>query len=311
MNLRNKTVLITGGTGSLGRAIVERLLSNQVGKVIVFSRGEFAQVGMRRALVDKRVRYFIGDVREYKRLYRALKDVDIIIHTAALKHIDVCEYNPAEAVKTNVLGSLSLIDAAIDRGVKKVLAISSDKAINPTNLYGATKLCSDKLMIDANNYSGRGGPKFSVIRFGNFAGSDGSVIPYFTKLKDEGMPKLPIMDFRMTRWFITMDQAVDFTLEALGLMGTMKTGKIFAPKMGKLKIVDLARAIHPDAQLVEVGRRPGEKLHEELVSEPDCLRMQELPNFWVVGAEIRKRNPKSIVCSSSEGPWNEPNYLLK
>ena len=236
--MRNKTILITGGTGSLGQHLVKRILKKRPRKVIVYSRNEFFQVEMSREYPDeKRLRFFIGDIREISRLEMALRGVDIVIHCAALKHVDVAEYNPFEAVKTNVVGTQNVIEAAIRQGVEKVLSISSDKAVDPANLYGATKLCADKLIESAGSYAGRNGTKFATIRFGNFWGSRGSVVPYFEKLKRDNAKYLPITSYEMTRFFIQPDDAVSRILEAVKLM---KGGEIFCPKMKSVKIKDVA-----------------------------------------------------------------------
>ena len=278
--MRNKTILITGGTGSLGQILVKEALRKKAKKIIVYSRHEFEQVEMRRNLEDSKkvVRYFIGDVRDTKRLWRAFANVEIVIHVAALKHVDVAEYNPFEAIQTNIYGAENLINAAIDRGVEKVLAISSDKAVNPANLYGATKLCADKLFVAANAYSGKRGTKFSVIRYGNFANSRGSVLPYFRALVRQGIKDIPITDFAMTRFHITLERAVSLAFSALK---TMKGGEIFAPKMPSFLITEAARAAYQDAELIKIGRRPGEKIHEDLIVETDSDRTYEYKDWFI------------------------------
>lgn len=278
--MKGKTILITGGTGSFGQQFVEKALLKDPKKLIVFSRDEHKQVEMRRKLDDpkKKVRYFIGDIRDKDRLYRAFVGVDIVIHAAALKHLPVCEYNPFEAIQTNVQGAQNIIEAAIDRDIEKVLAISSDKAANPISLYGATKLCSDKLFIAANAYSGRGGTKFSIIRYGNFADSRGSVIPLFRELASKGIKEFPITDSRMTRFHIKIDRAVSLAIEALK---KMRGGEIFSPKMPSFVISDVVKAISSDAELVSVGRREAEKLHEDMIVKDDADRTYEYRDYYI------------------------------
>ena len=251
--INSSTILITGGTGSLGQALVKKLLAEYIPqKIIVLSRNEHKQVEMERSIEDpkKKVRYFIGDIRDKDRLYRAFRGVDIVIHAAALKHVDKCLYNPSETIKTNICGAGNIIDAAIDCNVKKVLAISTDKAENPQTLYGAAKLCSDFWFIASNVYSGDHKTKFSVIRFGNFWNSSGSVVQYFRELKEEGAKKLPVTHPDMTRFFITLEDAADFVIEKVK---TMKGGEIFTPEMKAMKIVDLAKQIYPEAEIVFIG----------------------------------------------------------
>ncbi len=268
--LNDKVILLTGGTGSFGNKFTELVLARyQPRKLIIFSRDELKQFEMRQRFPEDRypaLRYFIGDVRDRERLYRAFDGVDVVIHAAALKQVPACEYNPIEAVKTNVMGAANVIDAAIDRGVKKVIALSTDKAANPINLYGATKLCSDKLFTAGNNYSGNRDTRFSVVRYGNVMGSRGSVIPFFQKMRATGV--LPITDPRMTRFWISLGAAVDFVLENLQ---RMQGGEIFVPKIPSMKITDLARAIAPECDWEIVGIRPGEKLHEVMVPEDDAM----------------------------------------
>jgi len=280
VDLRNKTILITGGTGSFGQRFVERALDRNPKKIIVFSRDEHKQVEMSRRIQDpeKRVRFFIGDVRDKARLYRAFVGVDIVVHAAALKHVPVCEYNPFEAIQTNIQGAQNIIEAAIDREVEKILGISSDKACNPINLYGATKLCSDKLFVAANAYAGGMGTAFSLIRYGNFAESRGSVIPYFRELAKRGIREFPITDSRMTRFYITIDKAVDLAFEALK---TMKGGEIFSPRMPSFSIIAAAKAVDPDAELVKTGKREAEKIHEDLIVNDDAHRTYEYKHYYI------------------------------
>jgi UDP-N-acetylglucosamine 4,6-dehydratase len=264
-----KSVLVTGGTGSFGKKfIAEALKSHSPERVIVFSRDELKQFEMSRApaFQDKRIRYFIGDVRDRERLMRAFDGVDVVVHAAALKQVPACEYNPFEAIKTNVLGAQYIIDAAIERGVHKVIALSTDKACNPVNLYGATKLCSDKLFVAGNAYAGDKDTSFSVVRYGNVVGSRGSVIPLFMKLKSTG--KLPITHTDMTRFWITLEQGVQFVMDSLD---RMHGGELFVPKIPSMKMTDLARAIGPDCEIDVIGIRPGEKLHEVMISEDDAF----------------------------------------
>jgi UDP-N-acetylglucosamine 4,6-dehydratase len=262
----NSNILITGGTGSLGKSILPKLLQhNNPNKVIIFSRDEMKQWEMQKQYGDdNRIRFFIGDVRDRERLHRALRDVDFVIHAAATKIVPTAEYNPFECVKTNVLGAMNLIDMCIERNVKKVVALSTDKASSPVNLYGATKLTSDKLFVASNSYSGTHGTKFSVVRYGNVMGSRGSVIPYFSELKSEKF--LPITDLRMTRFMITLEQGVDLILHAFE---DMEGGEIYVKKIPSMKITDIAKAVNPDAEFKVIGIRPGEKLHEEMISFED------------------------------------------
>jgi UDP-N-acetylglucosamine 4,6-dehydratase len=271
----NSTVLVTGGTGSFGKALVRRLLASPTPpkKLIIFSRDELKQYEMQQEMQDRRLRFFLGDIRDKDRLYRAFDGVDIVIHAAALKQVPAAEYNPFEFVKTNVLGAANIIDAAIDRGIKKVIALSTDKAANPINLYGATKLCSDKLFVSANAYAGDRATKFGIVRYGNVLGSRGSVIPLFLEMRKTGV--LRITDERMTRFWLTLEQGVDFVLNSLE---QVQGGEIFVPKIPSMKLVDLARAIGPDCKFEICGLRPGEKLHETLVprdESPWCLEFED------------------------------------
>lgn len=278
--LDGSSVLITGGTGSLGKALVHHLLTQEkVRRIAIFSRDELKQHHMRNEFNnDSRLRWFLGDIRDIERLKRALHNVDFVFHAAALKQVDTGEYNPMEFIKTNVLGSQNVIDACIETGVKRVVALSTDKASSPINLYGATKLTADKLFIAANNYSYSYGTTFSVVRYGNVMGSRGSVIPFFKQLADEGAP-LPITDLRMTRFWISIEQAVNFVVDSLKMM---RGGELYVPRIPSMKIIDLAKAVAPDAKLEEVGMRPGEKLHEEMISADDSRRTIILDNRFVV-----------------------------
>lgn len=276
-----KSILITGGTGSFGQQLVQSLLARHVpDRLIVFSRDELKQSEMARRFSPgehRCLRYFIGDVRDRERLYRALDGVDIVVHAAALKQVPSCEYNPLEAIKTNVLGAANLIDAAIDRGVGHVIGLSTDKAANPINLYGATKLCSDKLLCGANHYSGDHATRFAVVRYGNVVGSRGSVVPLFMKMRSRGV--LPITDPKMTRFWITLDQGVEFVLDSLR---RMRGGEVFVPKIPSMRVVDLARAIAPNCRHEIVGIRPGEKLHETMIPEDDARRAIEHDTFYAI-----------------------------
>jgi len=280
--LNNKTILITGGTGSFGKQFTKRILAEyKPTKIIIYSRDEYKQYMMRRqfAEYDSQLRYFIGDVRDKDRLKRALNGVDIIIHAAAMKHVPIAEYNPLEAIKTNIHGAENVIDAALDCGVEKVVALSTDKAVNPINLYGATKLVSDKLFVSANAYSGKSGTVFSVVRYGNVAGSRGSVIPFFKQLIDSGNRVIPITDFRMTRFLITLNQGVDLVFRALK---EAKGGEIYVAKIPSVKITDLAKAMHKEVELKEIGIREGEKLHEVMITEEDSRLTHDYGDHYII-----------------------------
>ena len=266
----SKSVLITGGSGSLGKSMVRYLLEETtVRRIAIYSRDELKQFHMKAEFKDNsRLRWFIGDIRDKGRLIRAMHGVDYVVHAAALKQVDTGEYNPMEFIKTNVLGSQNVIEASIDAGVSKVVALSTDKASSPINLYGATKLTADKLFVAANNYSQSYGTKFAVVRYGNVMGSRGSVIPFFQNLAKEGKP-LPITDKRMTRFWISLEDAVKFVLDSFEIM---QGGELYVPRIPSMKILDLANAISPDSEVVEIGIRPGEKLHEEMISIEDSRR---------------------------------------
>jgi UDP-N-acetylglucosamine 4,6-dehydratase len=278
--LDGASVLITGGTGSLGKSLIDYFLKEtKVRRIAVFSRDELKQQHLRNHFQDDlRLRWFLGDVRDLERLKRAFHNVDYVIHAAALKQVDTGEYNPMEFIKTNVLGSQNVIDAAIETGVKRVVALSTDKASSPINLYGATKLTADKLFVAANNYSHAYGTSFSVVRYGNVMGSRGSVIPFFQDLAIQGKP-LPITDLRMTRFWISIEFAVKFVIDSLEMM---TGGELYVPKIPSMKIIDLAHAVAPDGKLEEIGMRPGEKLHEEMISADDSRRTVILKNRYVV-----------------------------
>jgi len=280
--LNGKTILITGGTGSFGNHFTDYVLQHyKPKKIIIYSRDEFKQFQMRNRLMehDAVMRYFIGDVRDEARLHRAFEGVDYVIHAAALKQVPACEYNPNEAIKTNIHGAMNVIEAALDTSVKRVVALSTDKAVNPVNLYGGTKLVSDKLFIAANSYSGYKDTRFSIVRYGNVAGSRGSVIPFFRSLVESGERELPITDFEMTRFWITLEQGVQLVIKALG---ESKGGETFIAKIPSFKITDLAKAILPDCVLKEVGIREGEKLHEVMITKEDSLYTYEYDQHFII-----------------------------
>ncbi|MRJ02192.1 MAG: UDP-N-acetylglucosamine 4,6-dehydratase (inverting) [Epsilonproteobacteria bacterium] len=279
-----KRILITGGTGSFGKHFTRRLLEEfEPAKVIIYSRDELKQFEMAQEFNLPCMRYFIGDVRDKERLTRAMEGVDYVVHAAALKHVPVAEYNPMEAIKTNIIGAQNVIDAAIASGVQRVIALSTDKAANPINLYGATKLASDKLFIAANNVVGTRDLRLSVVRYGNVVGSRGSVVPFFKKLVAQGAPYIPITDERMTRFWITLDQGVDFVLKSFR---RMQGGEIFVPKIPSMRIVDLAEALAPHIPKRVVGIRPGEKLHEVMCPKDDSHLTLEFEDHFVIKPTI-------------------------
>ena len=285
--LNNKTILITGGTGSFGKKFTEMIFANyDPKKVIIYSRDEYKQFLVKQKFSKEltkeqfsKLRFFIGDVRDKDRLYRAFNGVNIVIHAAALKQVPACEYNPFEAIKTNIGGAQNVIDAALDRGVEKVVALSTDKAVNPINLYGGTKLVSDKLFTSANAYSGERGPIFSLVRYGNVAGSRGSVIPFFKSIIESGKNELPITDFRMTRFWITLEEGVKLVFKALE---ESKGGETYISKIPSFKITDLAKAMKEDCELKEVGIREGEKIHEVMITKDDSRSTYEYENHYIV-----------------------------
>ena len=282
-DLSGKGILITGGTGSFGRKMAETLLAAHAPRrLVVFSRDEYKQVEMERrlpVLEHPMLRYFIGDVRDQDRLRMAMRGIDVVFHAAALKHVPTAEYNPIECIHTNVLGAENVIQAAIDASVEKVVALSTDKAVNPVNLYGASKLAADKLFIAGNALAGAGGTRFSVVRYGNVVGSRGSVIPLFRRLMAEGATELPITDPRMTRFWITLEHGVNFVLSCLPMM---VGGEIFVPKIPSMRLVDLARCLAPDRPHRIVGIRPGEKLHEVMITEDDSRTTREMDDRYVI-----------------------------
>lgn len=279
MSLTDSTVLVTGGTGSFGHAFLRLTLENyNPAKIIVFSRDEMKQWEMAKLFQgDPRVRFFIGDVRDKERLYRAFDGVDIVVHAAATKIVPTAEYNPFECIKTNVTGAMNVIDAAIDKGVKRVVALSTDKASSPINLYGASKLASDKLFVAGNAYSGEHGTRFSVVRYGNVMGSRGSVIPFFLSISDED--QLPITDARMTRFMITLEEGVELVWHALG---DMIGGEVYVKKIPSMKVTDIAKVVSPTAQQKIVGIRPGEKLHEQMIGVEDALHTFEYDDYFKI-----------------------------
>lgn len=303
--LDGKTILVTGGTGSFGNQFVKYVLENyNPKKIIIYSRDEYKQFIMRNKFkkYDEKLRYFIGDVRDRNRLYRAFEGVDYVVHAAALKQVPSCEYNPMEAVKTNIDGAMNIIDAALDCGVKKVVALSTDKAVNPINLYGGTKLVSDKLFIGANAYAGTKDISFSIVRYGNVAGSRGSVIPFFRNIVANGGTELPITDYAMTRFWISLDEGVQLVIKALS---EAKGGETFISKIPSFKITDLAQAILPGCKMPEVGIREGEKLHEVMVTKEDSLSTYEYDKHFIVYPHMDWWNSAKIQAG---GKKVEPGF---
>jgi UDP-N-acetylglucosamine 4,6-dehydratase len=307
MNWSEQVVLVTGGTGSFGRKFVEIMLNEyQPQKLIVFSRDELKQHEMRAAGLDhSSLRYFLGDVRDPQRLERALAGVTVVVHAAALKQVPACEYNPFEAIQTNVMGGKNVIDAAINRGVKRLVALSTDKAVNPINLYGATKLCAEKMFVQANAYAGAQDTRFSCVRYGNVVGSRGSVIPIFLEQRKRG--RITITDPRMTRFWITLDQGVRFVIRCIE---QMQGGEIFVPKIPSMKLLDMAQAVGPDCQIDCVGIRPGEKLHEVLLSEDEARNAVETDDMFVIQPSHswwKKENWKSAAPLMEEFRYASDN----
>lgn len=286
MHLKDKNILVTGGTGSFGRKLIKILLSeHEPRRVVAYSRDELKQFDMKNESFfakDDRLRFFIGDVRDRQRMARAFDGVDVVVHAAALKQVVAAEYNPFEAIKTNIHGAQNVIDCAIDKGVSRVIALSTDKAANPVNLYGATKLCSDKLFVAGNAYAGAKDTAFSVVRYGNVAGSRGSVVPFFLKMRKTGV--LPLTDERMTRFWIKLEYAVRFVIDCLG---RAKGGELFVPKIPSVRVRDIAEVIAPEAKLEIVGVRPGEKLHEVMVTEDDGRNTVRLNDRYIIFPPLR------------------------
>ena len=320
-SLDGASILVTGGTGSFGQAFMRRLFAeHRPSRVVVYSRDELKQYEMAQRFTQEELRFFIGDVRDLARLERALNGIDIVVHAAALKQVPAAEYNPIECIKTNVFGAENVINACLDRGVHKVIALSTDKAVSPINLYGATKLCSDKLFIAANHLAGKGGTRFAVVRYGNVIGSRGSVVPFFKECSKTG--KLPITDPRMTRFWIRLEDGADFVQQALGMM---HGGEIFIPKVASMRITDLATAICARCEQETVGIRPGEKLHELLITRDDAWHTLEFDSFFVIqpaihlwnhgdhrnyfGEEGRPVAPDFEYASDSNSNWLDTDQL--
>lgn len=322
MPFTNKTILVTGGTGSFGKKFTQLVLKEHNPKVIrIYSRGELKQQQMRvqfqESCNDEKLRFFIGDVRDKNRLHRAMNDVDIVIHAAALKQVPACEYNPIEAVKTNIDGAANVIDVAIDNNIEKVMALSTDKAVHPVNLYGATKLVAEKLFVQGNSYSGERKTIFSCLRYGNVVGSRGSVIPVFQRQKEKG--KITITDENMTRFWVTQEQAVRFIIDCIE---EMKGGEIFIPKIPSMKIIDLAEVIAPECKRELIGIRPGEKIDEVLLTDEEAHHSKEFDNYFVVEPEHHfwgkgnykkgKLLPSNFIYSSGNNDqWLTKQELMK
>lgn len=313
MNWNEQVVLVTGGTGSFGRKFVEIMLAEyHPAKLIVFSRDELKQHEMRVSGLDHpSMRYFIGDVRDVDRLRRAMHGVNLVVHAAALKQVPACEYNPMEAIKTNILGSSNVVEAALDANVKKVMALSTDKAVNPINLYGATKLAAEKLLVQSNAYAGGTSTRFSCVRYGNVVGSRGSVVPIFLQQKAAG--KLTITDKRMTRFWLTLEQGVRFVIHCVE---KMHGGEVFVPKIPSMKIIDLAAAIAPEVELEVIGIRPGEKLHEVLISEDESRSTVDMEDMYVVQPSVSswfghdwQSEGHVLPAGFRFGSDNNPNWL--
>ncbi len=324
--LDNQTILITGGTGSFGKRFVRKVLdTTNAKKIIVYSRDELKQSEMAMEFNDPRMRFFIGDVRDLERLNYALEGVGICIHAAAIKHVPIAEYNPLECIKTNIMGASNVINACLKNEVSQVIALSTDKAANPINLYGATKLCSDKLFVSANNFKGSSQTQFSVVRYGNVVGSRGSVVPFFKKLVQNKAGEIPITDIRMTRFWITLDEGVSFVLKSFK---RMHGGEIFVPKIPSMKMTDLAKALAPNTPTKIIGIRPGEKLHEVMIPKDESHLALEFEDFFIIQPTISFQTPKDYTLtklhekghkvapdfeysSHNNSQWLEPDDLLK
>lgn len=300
--LNNKAILITGGTGSFGKAFTKYVMEHyEPKKIIIYSRDEFKQFHMQNEFKQYagKLRFFIGDVRDKERLTRAFEGVDYVVHAAALKQVPACEYNPAEAIKTNINGAQNVIDAALDTGVEKVVALSTDKAVNPVNLYGGTKLVSDKLFIAANAYSGSKNLCFSIVRYGNVAGSRGSVIPFFHNIIQNGGKELPITDYRMTRFWISLEQGVELVIKALE---QAKGGETFISKIPSFKVTDLAQAMMPGCEMPEIGIREGEKLHEVMVTAEDSRNTYEYDKHFIIYPQIVWSDSRKVTPTGKPVP---------
>ncbi|MCP5045779.1 MAG: UDP-N-acetylglucosamine 4,6-dehydratase (inverting) [bacterium] len=322
--LDDKVILITGGTGSFGHKFTERIFAKyNPRKIIIYSRDEYKQYLMQKRFQPylKRMRFFIGDVRDKERLYRAFEGVDVVIHAAALKHVPAMEYNPIEAVKTNIHGAENIINAALDRQIPKVIALSTDKSVYPVNLYGATKMVSDKLFVNANAYRGFKDVSFCVVRYGNVAGSRGSVIPYFNSLIEEGEKEMPITDFKMTRFWISLDEGVDLVFRAIDIS---RGGEIYVSKIPSFNVTDLATAMAPDKKQIEVGIREGEKLHELMVTAEDSRKTYDYGDYFAIYPEAlwwdedrhftpggKKVEPGFVYASQSNGQWLNVENIRK
>lgn len=304
--LNNKTILVTGGTGSFGHHFVDYVLEHyNPKKIIIYSRDEFKQFNMQNQYrkYEDVMRFFIGDVRDKDRLMRALNGVDYVIHAAALKQVPACEYNPIEAIKTNIDGAINVIDACLDKGVEKVVALSTDKSVSPINLYGSTKMVSDKLFAASNAYSGADGTKFSIVRYGNVAGSRGSVIPFFQNIINNGGKELPITDYRMTRFWISLEEGVKLVIKALE---ESHGGETFISKIPSFKITDLAQAMLPGCEMPEVGIREGEKLHEVMVPEEEAVRTYEYDDSYIIYPNYDWWHDENIIPG---GKLVEPGFI--
>ncbi len=312
--MKNKSVLITGGTGSFGKKMVSHLLGlkNSPRRIVIFSRDELKQFEMQKQFdikINGNLRFFIGDVRDKDRLKRAFEDVDILIHAAALKQVPTAEYNPTECIKTNIIGAQNIIEEALDSGIKKTIALSTDKASSPTNLYGATKLCSDKLFTSANNIKGKRNIIFSVVRYGNVFGSRGSIAPLFAKIKNNQV--FPVTDFEMTRFNITLKKSIDMVL---WVEKNMKGGEIFVPKIPSYKVIDLVKAFNKNAKLKKIGIRPGEKIHEEMISSSDAINTIDLNDYYAILNDYAKKlkfykNSKYVNKNFYYNSGNNPEFL--
>lgn len=297
--MKEKSILITGGTGSFGQRFTEELLTKyDPQRIVIYSRDEFKQYMMEKDFRERfgekarKLRFFIGDVRDKDRLYRAFQDIDYVVHAAAMKQVPACEYNPFEAIKTNIHGAQNIIDAALDKNVSKVVALSTDKAVNPVNLYGGTKLVSDRLFISANSYSGAGGTSFSVVRYGNVSGSRGSVIPYFRDLLNKGITSLPITDERMTRFWMTLDTASDLVVKAIK---ESQGGETYVFKNPSYKVLDIAKAMNPEGEIDIVGIRVGEKIHEVMITSDDSRYTYEYKDHYVIYPYTRRLSEKKLL----------------